>query len=200
MFSGIVEQTGRILALSKESAPYRLVISTIIDLSDIREGDSVCVEGVCLTVVGKTTQELYFDVVPETLRRTTLGRLRVGAYVNLERSLKLGERLHGHFVFGHVDATARLISKVNEGKDSVRMKFSMDPALRKFLVSKGSVALSGVSLTLGPVTDSEFTVYLIPHTLEVTTLSSVPIGGKVNVEVDMLARYALAGVPGAIHP
>ena len=194
MFSGIVEEAGEVIELKKESSPYRLIIKTSLDITDTNLGDSICVQGVCLTVVAKIVAPpggmLSFDVVPETLRRSTLGSLQVGDSVNLERSLKLGARLHGHFVFGHVDGTARLVSKLKEGKDSVKLTFRYPPELRKFLAKKGSIAISGVSLTLGEVGAESFSVYLVPHTLNVTTLSSLQIGGKVNVEIDMLARYA----------
>ncbi len=191
MFAGIVEGAGEVVEICKERQPYRLRIKTSLDLSDTTVGSSVAVEGVCLTVVEKKKHDLAFDVAPETLRCTTLGSLAKGARVNLERSLKLGDRIHGHFVFGHVDATARLVSRVSEGENAEKLTFSMPKGLRRYLVRKGSVSLAGVSLTVGIVTESSFGVYLVPHTLDVTTLSALKPGHKVNVEIDMLARYAV---------
>ncbi len=189
MFSGIIETTGRVVKIDKKAIPYKISIKSKLATSKIKLGDSIAVEGVCLTVVKKLKDVLTFDAIAETLRCTTLGSLRAGSKVNLERSLVLGDRLHGHFVFGHVDATARLRSRVREGKESEKLTFAIPPSLRKYLVKKGSIALGGVSLTVGSVGEDSFCVYLVPHTLEVTTLADLPIGSSVNLEIDMLARY-----------
>ena len=189
MFSGIVEETGVVVELQKERVPYRLRVKSGLNLRDTKVGCSISVEGVCLTVVAKKKQELSFDLAPETIRRSTLGGLKPGDGVNLERSLKLGDRIHGHFVFGHVDGVARLLSRVNEGEDAIKLTFRMPNELRRYLAPKGSVSLAGVSLTLGPVTDSTLCVYIIPHTLKVTSLGRLQPGEKVNIEIDMLARY-----------
>lgn len=191
MFSGIVEEAGTVVSLNKENRPYRLVIKTSLDLRDTQVGSSIAVEGVCLTIVTKKKGEISFDLAPETVRRSTLGALTAGSKVNLERSLKLGDRIHGHFVFGHVDATTRLLSRVSEGQQAEKLTFKTPPDLRRYLACKGSISLAGVSLTLGPVNSSTFCVYLIPHTLSITTLSTLQPGDKVNVEVDMLARYTV---------
>ena len=189
MFSGIVETTGKIVKLDKKSLPYKIAIKSKLPTSKIKLGDSIAVEGVCLTVVKKLKDVLTFNAVAETLRCTTLGALSVGSKVNLERSLVLGDRLHGHFVFGHVDATARLRSRVQEGKGSEKLTFVIPSNLKKYLVKKGSISLSGVSLTVGTVGEDTFSVHLVPHTLEVTTLAKLQIGNSANLEIDMLARY-----------
>lgn len=188
MFSGIVEESAHVVSIEKTKEPVRLVVKSALDHSGTKLGDSICISGVCLTVVAREGGTLSFDLAQETLRRSTLGSLRNGEKVNLERSLQLGDRLHGHFVFGHVDATIELVSRTNDGKcDRLEWKFS--PELRSYFASKGSVSISGVSLTLGEVTDSTFSVYIIPHTSDITILSSIAVGGKANLEIDMLARY-----------
>ena len=191
MFSGIIEGKGKVTAIVKEPLPLRLTVEVPWDTQEVQCGDSVAIEGVCLTVVNRAPRALSFDVVAETLRKTTLGSLHVGSMVNVERSLALGSRLHGHFVFGHVDGKVRLVQRLSEGKDSVRCVFQYPKELSRYLVSKGSFAVAGVSLTIGEVTDDTVSCYLVPHTLEVTTLGSVPLGAQMNLEIDMLARYAV---------
>jgi riboflavin synthase len=202
MFSGIVEGLGEVVSLSKAG---KLLVSPAgsFKASSTTLGESLAVNGVCLTVVehGKSQENrksksqgeiIAFDVIPETLRKTTLGALKKGDKVNLERSLKLGERISGHLVTGHVDGCARLIRKIPDGKESLRMVFSYPKEFRIFLATKGSIALSGISLTLGEVTQDNFSVYLTQHTLKVTTLAQIAIGEKANFEVDLLARYVVA--------
>jgi riboflavin synthase len=188
MFSGIVEEKAQVLRVEKKTGSCRIVVDSRIDHQETKIGDSIAVDGVCLTVVWKDSGELHFDVSQETLRKSTLADLQDGGKVNLERSLVVGGRVHGHFVFGHVDTTARLISRTEEG-DSIKMTWSLPQEIRKYIAPKGSVALAGVSLTVGEVDLKVFSVYLIPHTLKATTLSDIKIGQKVNIEVDMLARY-----------
>ncbi len=188
MFSGIVEESASVLAFDKGRDPVRLVIRSNLDHSETKLGDSICISGVCLTVVQKHNADLSFDLAAETLRRSTLGTLKVGEKVNLERSLQLGARLHGHFVFGHVDATIELVSRTNDGKCD-RLEWRFPAELRPYFASKGSVSVSGVSLTVGEVSAQTFSVYIIPHTSDITILSSLHVGAKANVEVDMLARY-----------
>jgi riboflavin synthase len=188
MFSGIVEESAQVVSIEKTREPVRLVIKSGLDHASTKLGDSICISGVCLTVVAKNSGNLSFDLAQETLRRSTLGSLSAGDRVNLERSLQLGDRLHGHFVFGHVDATIELVSRTNDGKcDRLEWKFPKE--LRSYFASKGSVSISGISLTLGEVTDTTFSVYIIPHTSEVTILSSIKVGGAANLEIDMLSRY-----------
>ncbi len=190
MFSGIVEQSAEVASLSRGRAPFRLVLNLQRALTGVKVGDSVCVSGVCLTVVAAKAKRLEFDMVQETVHRSTLGRLKKGARVNIERSLKLGDRIHGHFVFGHVDGTARLRSRLSTGKDAEKLVFAASADLLRYFVCKGSVAVNGVSLTLGEISEDSFAVYIVPHTLAVTNLSALKIGELVNIEVDMLARYA----------
>ncbi|MBN8548631.1 MAG: riboflavin synthase [Deltaproteobacteria bacterium] len=188
MFSGIVEESAQVVSIEKTKEPVRLVVKSGLDHAATKLGDSICISGVCLTVVARDGGTLSFDLAQETLRRSTLGSLKNGDRVNLERSLQLGDRLHGHFVFGHVDATAELVSRTNDGKCD-RLEWKFPPELRPYFASKGSVSISGVSLTLGEVTDTTFSVYIIPHTSDITILSSIPVGGKANLEIDMLSRY-----------
>ncbi len=192
MFSGIVETTAQVISLERSREPYHLQIESSLDHQTTRLGDSICIDGVCLTVVSCVSQgsiwQLGFDLAAETLRRTGLGSLSSGSRVNIERSLAVGDRLHGHFVFGHVDGMARLVSRHNDGNCD-RLEWQVPVELMPFIAEKGSVALSGVSLTVGEVSANTFYVYIIPHTSEITSLSGKQIGDQVNIEVDMLARY-----------
>lgn len=188
MFSGIVEAIGEI----EDAAPgpgggRRLTVSA--PFHDLERGESVCVSGACLTVTTMNAASFAADVSPETLRRTKLGTIGAGDRVNLERSLRIGDRLSGHLVFGHVDAVGRLSSVSPEGGGSALYRFEVPAAVSRYLVEKGSVAVDGVSLTVFEVTDSGFTVAVIPHTAEVTTLGSLAPGDPVNLEADMLAKY-----------
>ncbi|RIL11458.1 MAG: riboflavin synthase [Proteobacteria bacterium] len=193
MFSGIVEEEAVVRLLSGAEHGRRLVVSSSLDHGQTKVGDSIAIDGVCLTVVSIKDQELSFDVAPETLRRSTLGELKEGQSVNLERSLKVGDRIAGHFVFGHVDCTLRLTERNSDG-DALRLEFDKPTQIGRMLASKGSVSLSGVSLTLGEVGSDYFSVYIVPHTAQVTTLGKLKPGDAVNLEVDMLARYVAAQV------
>lgn len=186
MFSGIVEATGSISAITPRGGETRFRISS--PFADLALGESVCVSGVCLTVTA--THESLFDVdlSAETLRRTKLGRLEVADPVNLERSLRMGDRLSGHLVFGHVDGVGRLISVSPEG-DSALYRFEAPPAVTRYLVEKGSVAVDGVSLTVFACNGQGFTAAVIPHTADVTTLGRLDPGSEVNLEADMIGKY-----------
>lgn len=188
MFSGIVEELAEVLLLDQRADPCRLVVKSALDHSATHIGHSLCVNGVCLTVVSLSEGTVTFDVSAETLRRSILGELTRGSRVNLERSLKFGERIHGHLVFGHVDGTAELLKR-NMEKGSERLLFKASPEVLYYLAPKGSVSVSGVSLTVGEVETGEFSVYVIPHTLKITSLGSMKPGSRVNIEVDALARY-----------
>ncbi|MCB0333108.1 MAG: riboflavin synthase [Bdellovibrionales bacterium] len=193
MFSGIVEESARVHHFDHERQPARLVIESALDHSETKLGDSICIGGVCLTVVqkeqeGNTKTLLSFDLADETLRKSTHGTLVDGQHVNLERSLSIGSRLHGHFVFGHVDGVIELVSRTPDGACD-RLEWRAPTSLMKYIAPKGSASLSGVSLTVGEVTQDTFSVYIVPHTDEVTTLSECQPGDKVNIEIDMLARY-----------
>lgn len=191
MFTGIVEETAAVKTFSQTSTGCSLSVVSGLDHAATALGDSIAIDGVCLTVVKKQGAQLWFDLADETLRRTTLGEVSSGSRVNLERSLRVGERVHGHFVFGHVDGLAELVTRTNE-QHSIKMVWRFPAGLRGLFAEKGSVSLSGISLTLGEVRDDTFAVYLIPHTLAVTTLSDRKPGDMVNLEVDMLARYVQA--------
>jgi riboflavin synthase len=160
---------------------------------DANVGDSIAVNGCCLTVVERTGELLAFEAGSETLGRTNLGRLAKGSQVNLERSLKVGDRMGGHYVTGHIDAVATLHERREEGPWSF-LWFRVPPNLTRQMASKGSVAVDGVSLTLVDVEPDHFSVALIPHTLAVTTLGRLKIGDEVNIETDLLAKYVQAAV------
>jgi len=192
MFSGIVEQVGRIRAVAPEGSSRRLTIET--GFSDLALGESVAINGVCLTVTRHDATTADFFVSPETLDRSNLARLAHGDAVNLERAVTLATRLSGHLVQGHVDGKARLAAVSRDG-DARRIELSLPGALRAFCVEKGSIALDGVSLTLNavhePSADGRFAVdiTLIPHTWVHTNLQHAAIGDEINVEVDVLAKY-----------
>jgi len=188
MFSGIIEEKARVASLRKEGGALKLLLESHLDHSATNAGDSICIDGVCLTVTKIRGSELEFDVSEETARRSTLPDLRVGARVNLERSLALGGRLHGHLVYGHVDRTVCLRSR-REENGLFELAFELPEEMRPYIVTKGSVALAGVSLTVGAVNEQSFVVYIIPHTAALTTLPDLAVGDKVNLEIDMLARY-----------
>ncbi|MGH2692290.1 MAG: riboflavin synthase [Actinomycetota bacterium] len=183
MFTGIVEERGRVL-----SAGGRLEIETNGVAEDVSVGESVAVNGVCLTVAGRERGRLAFDLAGETLERTTLGELSLGDHVNLERPVTLLSRLGGHLVQGHVDGVGTVeTTGANTGGET--MTISLPEPLRPYVVEKGSIAVDGVSLTVATVSNGTFTVALVPHTRSITTLGAVSGGDRVNLEVDLLAKY-----------
>jgi riboflavin synthase len=188
MFTGLVESLGRVAAFVAEPPGVRLVVEAAEIAADARLGDSICVSGCCLSVVRNENGALHFQLGPETLSRTTLGGLAAGAAVNLERSLRLSDRLGGHIVTGHVDGVGRLASRTQDG-DWVTCRFSAPPALLVQMAAKGSVAVDGVSLTVVEATADFFSVALIPHTLACTTLGGLAVGDAVNLETDLLFKY-----------
>ncbi len=188
MFSGLIEALGKVQAMIPEAPGMRLVIEEPTIAAETKVADSVAVNGCCLTVVVQTPTTLAFQVGPESLARTNLGRLREGSPVNLERALALGDRLGGHFVSGHVDGQA-VLSKIDDLGDYQDYFFSIPKDLAAQMASKGSVAVDGVSLTLVRCEKDLFSVALIPYTLAVTTLGSRKIGDEVNIETDILAKY-----------
>jgi riboflavin synthase len=191
MFTGLVEALGTIEAAEPQDGGLRLWIDAGALEAEPLVGDSVAVDGCCLTVVARKGAGLAFDAIPETLRRTTLGRRGVGDAVNLELPLLPTDRLGGHFVQGHVDAVTEVTGRRSEGADVV-MTFRMPPALAKQIVEKGSIAIDGVSMTVAGVSADAFSVALIPHTLAVTTLGLRQPGDTVNLEGDILAKYIAA--------
>lgn len=196
MFTGLVTDIGAVRAIEPRggSADMRLEVSTSWPTGGIDIGASIACSGCCLTVVAKGEGWLAFQASGETLARTTLGGWRAGTRINLERSLRLGDELGGHLVYGHVDGTGRLASAEPDG-GSLRLSFAIDRSLGRFVAAKGSIAIDGVSLTVNSVRDepargeSLVGVNIIPHTRDATTLGAMSPGQAVNVEVDMLARY-----------
>jgi len=188
MFSGIVEALGRVAELRDEPPGCTLVIREPKIAADTAVADSVSVNGCCLTVVETDDQTMAFQAGPETLARTNLGKLQVDSPVNLERALAVGDRLGGHFVSGHIDGTGELIQRKDMGEWS-DFHFSISDDLARQMASKGSIAVDGVSLTIVDSEPNRFSVALIPYTLAVTTLGSLKVGGQVNLETDILAKY-----------
>lgn len=187
MFTGIVQSTGIVQGLHKEGQGMRLVILAP-DLKII-VGASVSVSGVCLTVSKKEKDLLFFDVMNVTLSKSTLGQLKEGDSVNLETSLRVGDEIGGHFVYGHVDAVCKILS-IEKANDAHVVSIGIVPQIQKYIAPQGSVAVDGVSLTVSDMDSQSFSVSLVLHTREVTTLRSLQVGDMVNIEVDMLAKYA----------
>ena len=188
MFTGLIEELGRIAAREESEAGSRIVISAEIVTSDISAGDSIAVNGVCLTALDVTARSFAADVSPETLDRTTLGRLDIGSPVNLERAVTPATRLGGHMVQGHVDGRGTFVSAVAEGEFwTVTVGFPSE--LARYFVEKGSVAVEGISLTIAKLHDVSFEFAIIPRTWEMTNLSSLQKGDDVNLEVDVIAKY-----------
>lgn len=194
MFTGIIEETGRVVAFTEGRDSWRLQVAAKLVPSDVKLGDSVAVNGCCLTVTQFDAGHLWFDILAETRRLTNFAQLGPEALVNLERSLRADTRLGGHFVSGHIDAPGRVEVFEARGKDYY-LQVHAPNGLARYLVHKGSVAIDGISLTVAEVTGDAFAVWLIPHTLAVTNLRSKKAGDTVNLEFDLLAKYVekLAG-------
>ena len=189
MFTGIVQDLGRVVSRELRGVDARLVIATKnLDLTAALVGDSISVQGVCLTVTSLDGASFSADVSHETLSLTTLGELAVGAAVNLEPALRAGDRLGGHLVSGHVDGVAQVSATSHDG-DSLRVRVTVPAELARYISRKGSVTVDGVSLTVNEVEGATFGVNLIPHTQAVTTLGRLQAGVRVNLEVDQIARY-----------
>jgi riboflavin synthase len=188
MFTGLIREVGAVVSLAGGDDGVRLVVAAPAAAAAAAPGDSISIDGVCLTVVEVGEGRLGFDAVPETLARTSLQTLEQGSRVNLEPALRAGEALGGHYVQGHVDGVGNVRSVEAEG-DGRRIWFDVDEAQLRYLVEKGSVAVQGTSLTVAALDDSGFAVALIPHTLGATTLGSLEAGDPVNLEVDVLAKY-----------
>jgi len=188
MFTGIVEAVGRVAGVTRQSGSSRIAIACPLAGGEIGLGESIAVDGVCLTVAARDEGNFLFDAVPETLSRTTLVGIGPGTEVNLERSLRVGDRLGGHWVQGHVDAVA-LVDTVREDGDDRRLNVILPAEIRRFVAEKGSITLQGVSLTVSALGRDRCEVALVPFTLMRTTLGKIRAGDRLNVEVDLLARY-----------
>jgi riboflavin synthase len=188
VFTGIVEELGSVVSVTDLGDAVRLKVNGPLVTSDARLGDSIAVNGVCLTVVDVADGTFSADVMQETLLRSSLGSTDVGSGVNLERAARVDSRIGGHIVQGHVDGTAT-VSAVEPAEHWTTFTFAISPALTRYIVEKGSITVDGVSLTVVRVDDDSFAVSLIPTTLEHTTLGSRQVGETVNIEVDVLAKY-----------
>tara|TARA_Y100000588_G_C14267904_1_gene930826 strand:- start:1383 stop:1997 length:615 start_codon:yes stop_codon:yes gene_type:complete len=190
MFTGIVEEVGKILSFDQGQAAYQLTVKADKVLNGVEQGDSIAVNGCCLTVSGIDMEagELHFDVLEETKRLTSIDELDSGRFVNLERSLSFNGKVGGHFVTGHIDGTGEILYLERHGSDYF-LKVSLPADLAKYVVWKGSIALDGISLTVAEVTEESLSVWLIPTTMEVTNLSDKKKGGRLNLEFDLLAKY-----------
>jgi len=193
MFTGLVEGLGEIQSLERRGPGMYLVVNSPLVADDAEIGDSISVNGCCLTIVELDGEAMAFELGDETIRRTTFGNHSVGDVVNLERSLRVGDRMGGHFVSGHIDGIGEVDQRIDDEQWST-FWFRVPPAMTRQMVSKGSIAIDGVSLTLVDVEDNRFSVMLIPHTLEVTTLGRKNDGDSVNLETDLLAKYAQKAV------
>ena len=188
MFTGLVEETGELLALKRSATGARLTLRAPLVSTDARLGDSLAVNGCCLTVTAREGDALAFDLLAETLDRTNLGALAPGAPVNLERALAAHSRLGGHFVQGHIDTAGRVVGFEKVNADH-RLEIELPSAFAGYIVFKGSIAIDGISLTVAEVGAASFAVWIIPHTLALTNLRAKHAGDFVNLEFDLLAKY-----------
>jgi len=188
MFTGIVEEIGQMKAAQRNVDSVRITIAASKVLEDVKLGDSIAVNGVCLTVTEFKSGSFVADVMPETMKRSNLGSLGSGAMVNLERALKLSDRLGGHIVSGHIDGVGQVIGKKRDD-NAIWIHIGAPPEILKYIIEKGSVAIDGISLTVAYVDDHSFKVSIIPHTQDETTLVSLKEGTKVNIENDLTAKY-----------
>jgi len=188
MFTGLIEDCGKIINLMKSGSATKLSIQTGLPTAELLIGDSVAVNGACLTVVAKDAHSFTVDMSPETFERTTFAHLSNGNRVNLERALRMGDRLGGHIVTGHIDSIG-VITSVNREQNAIILAVQIPDEMSRYLVEKGSVSIDGVSLTINSVNAGQFSVSIIPHTLKATTLIDCSPGVKVNIETDILGKY-----------
>jgi riboflavin synthase len=195
VFTGLIEAVGTVVSAVRRQGSLRLAVESDLSAAEVRPGDSVAVDGVCLTAAAVRGRRVEFDVVETTLAATTLDRARAGRRVNLETAMRLGDRLGGHMVQGHVDGVARVLSVLRRGDDR-RARIELPASLARYVAAKGSVAVQGVSLTVASVAARHFEVALVPETLARTTLGVLAARDEVHVEVDLVARYleGLAGI------
>jgi len=201
MFTGLIEDLGTLRQLRRESDKVQLTVATRIPMAELILGESIAVNGICLTVVAFSGGTFTADVSPESMACTTLGELGSGDPVNLERALRMGDRLGGHLVSGHVDGVAVLLEKSQDG-NAVRLRFRMAAELNRFVVEKGSITIDGISLTVNQVSEETFSVAIIPQTLAATNLHHRQPGSRVNIETDIIGKYVarLLGQRGDVKP
>jgi len=199
MFTGLIEDLGSIVELAQRGDQVRLTVRTSLPMEEIATGDSIAVNGICLTVVGHGQGRFSADVSPETLQRSTLKQLKTGSEVNLERALRLSDRLGGHLVSGHIDTVGEILRREQE-RNAVRFQVCLAEPYQRYLVEKGSVAIDGVSLTVNGVDPTGFSVAVIPHSLAMTTLKNCQPGSLVNIETDLLGKYVERLLQGAARP
>ncbi|MBE9503844.1 MAG: riboflavin synthase [Proteobacteria bacterium] len=195
MFTGIVEGKGKVKSLGNGSSGFTVTIEAPFDLSSDKVGDSISVNGICLTATKIEKTTFSADVSKETLSRTNLGKLKSGSEVNLERALKLGDRLGGHLVTGHIDGPGT-VKKIEKRGESLYIEIALEEKELKYIVKKGSVTVDGISLTVNSVGNDFFTLNIIPHTLELTTLGEIKPGSQVNIETDIIGKYVEKLIPG----
>ena len=188
MFTGIVEEVGKILSFEEAESAWRLVVAASVVTSDVKLGDSIAVNGCCLTVVDFDENSLSFDLLEESKRLTSIGQLEAGGALNLERALLPTTRMGGHFVSGHVDGVATITAIEPRGKDTY-LRIEPDVASMHYLVHKGCITVDGISLTVAAVDEASFAVWLIPHTMTHTNLHTKQVGNQVNLEFDLVAKY-----------
>lgn len=202
MFTGLIEDLGSIESIQRRGKSFKLNVKTKFPYAEISLGDSIAVNGICLTVVSFSPGSFSADVSPETMQSSNIGNLSAGDAVNLERALRLGDRLGGHMVSGHIDTTGTVVQRV---QDDIAVRFSVElpQEYMRYVVSKGSIAIDGISLTVNEVTDTTFSVAIIPHSLAKTTLQHYGVGARVNIETDILGRYIerlLGQAPDSVLP
>lgn len=188
MFTGLIQDVGTVVDVRRSGSGMQLGLKTAFPIEELVLGESIAVNGVCLTVVELDSGRFDVDVSPETVERSTVGKLHHGDRVNLERALRLCDRLGGHLVSGHIDGTGHVAERRTDG-NSERFTIAADPSLLRYLVDKGSVALDGISLTVNKVEADSFSVAIIPHSLAHTTLNNLSVGSRINIETDLLAKY-----------
>lgn len=196
MFTGLIEDVGKVQKLERRGSSARLAIATALPGAEFAIGDSVAVNGACLTVTTVAGTLLSFDVSPETLDRSGLGRLASGDQVNLERAMRLSDRLGGHIVTGHIDCVATVAER-REDSGNILFSFGIPSEYLRYIIEKGSVAIDGISLTVNSVTSDGFSVNIIPHTAQMTTLRFKKPGDKVNIETDIIGKYVERLLAGA---
>ena len=190
MFTGIVKELGKVRRISGLGSTYKLFVEAKDIAGGLNIGESVAVNGACLTLTGKDKNVMDFDVMGETFKRTNISKLKPGESVNLESALRAGDPLGGHFVTGHIDCVGR-IREIRRAGDNYSIEVAFPGEYKKFVVEKGSIALDGISLTVGSVSDGNALVHIIPHTLKITTLGSKRPGDEVNIEFDIIGKYIL---------